>query len=82
MENLKLKTKIILTMIKEKVNSYELPDMSRFSLNQLTETLDNAIFEYIKTCDEGVKQNDRVVLLYKHLLTVFDHYKQSNKGWF
>lgn len=81
MENLRLKSKIILTMIKEKVPSFEVPDMSRFSINQLTEALDNAIFEYIKN-SEDMKANDKVVNLYKHMMTVVDHHKASNARWF
>lgn len=79
MEQLRIKSKSLSSLVKEKVPSFEVPDTSKLNLDQLLDLIDQAIWNYLSNYDD-IKHNDRILALYKHLLVVFEHHK-NRRGW-
>ena len=80
-DRLRINSKIIFEMIKSKVPHYTVPDTSKLNINMLIDLLDDGIFIYIQNSETEIKGNDKIILLYKHLLTMTEHHN-SKKGYF
>ena len=80
MDKLRIFSYVIFEMIKQKIPHYLVLDTGKVNINVLIDLLDDAIFTYIQNTEEDIKPNNKIILLYRHFLTMTEHYN-CKKGW-